>query len=313
MKMIKRMLALWLGVIIMFVLPGSKLARMEAEEYENDNFDRLIGVFVTNEYLDLFDYEKYYNDNMAKLFDGETILMNDSAYQGRLYAIVDAQNHNITFPGIEGTLYACAQFPTPETVNNFTALQTDEAISEGDTSVHVSDDEVTITMNGTIYASPDSSNVSMFPNPVYQSEDGRIYAMSGTGTFLGGDLIGSQVTQTVEKKVNITENGKSKNVNTVIKMTLAVMLPPESIAIAEMDKNNAVLSRTEHTPGMLPETLKPLSETEFLIVEVHKKNQEGKPEVSRTLYDKNSQTIETFYSREDGILIKQHTQIDWQK
>lgn len=309
--MIKRMLALWLAVIILFVLPGSKLARVDAEEYDNNNFDRLIGVLVTNEYLDLFNHEKYLNDNIKSFSDGDSFFINDSAFQGRLYATVDAQTNTITFEGIEGTLYACAQFPTPEVDNNFASVQSDNTISDGGTSVHVSDDEVRITMEATIYAAPKSPILAIYPNPVYQSADGRIYVISGMGSFMGGDLIGSQVTQTLDNKVTITENGKSKEASTIIKITLAVMIPPERIVLVEMDEYSSILSRTEYSPGELPDTFTPKSGTEFVIVEAHKKNLEGKPEVSRTLYDKNSKTIETYYGREDGLCIKQWTQIDW--
>ena len=51
--------------------------------------DRLIGVFITTEYLDLFDSESYVKDNADKVLSGGEIGSSDSIqYQGKLYAIL---------------------------------------------------------------------------------------------------------------------------------------------------------------------------------------------------------------------------------
>jgi hypothetical protein len=63
--MIKRSLAVCLAVCFLLTLAGCQLAVEDAGG--TNNGDRLIGVFVTKEYLDLFDTEGYLNDNISKL------------------------------------------------------------------------------------------------------------------------------------------------------------------------------------------------------------------------------------------------------
>ena len=57
--------------------------------------DRLIGVFITTEYLDLFDMESYFNDNIGKMTTGGDITIDGDSpkYQGRLYATLKDRSH----------------------------------------------------------------------------------------------------------------------------------------------------------------------------------------------------------------------------
>lgn len=57
------------------------------ENSDSASKDRLIGVFITTEHLDLFDFESYFQDNANKVLSGGEISSSDSApFQGRLYA-----------------------------------------------------------------------------------------------------------------------------------------------------------------------------------------------------------------------------------
>lgn len=321
--MTKKLVALWLAVIVLFVLTGGKLARVDAEENENNDYDRLVGVLVTREALNLFDFERYFNDNVKKIANGGSFLMDDNneAYEGRIYGTLVSRTDDNTddtaafmeldFEGLEGTLFYCIRVNSPDNSYSTSVSNSDEAISDGKIGVHASDDGETINMEATIYTAPNDSILSFFLNPIYQSADGRYYVMSGTGSSMSGDQIGTVLTQTLNKNVTLTENGKSRSDNTTIKIDMAVIIPPERIDVVQMDKNSNMLSRTEYKPGQLPNTLVPETNTEYIIVESYKHDQEGKPVVERSLYDKSSNTIETFYCREDGICIKQHTQVDW--
>ena len=81
---IRRTFEIFLAVLIIFSLMGCQLALEDKE----DNTDILIGVFITEEHLDLFDMEGYLNDNINTLSGGGLINIdkNSSQYQGRLYA-----------------------------------------------------------------------------------------------------------------------------------------------------------------------------------------------------------------------------------
>ena len=101
-------------VFIICALAGCQLALESAGA--NTNGDRLIGVFITNEYLDLFDFEGYLNDNINSFRGGEIDAerSNTHKYQGRLYAVLvpkahvneetgeSTVTHEYVFEGIEG-------------------------------------------------------------------------------------------------------------------------------------------------------------------------------------------------------------------
>lgn len=60
-------------------------AAAEAAEATDADKDRLVGVFITTEYLDLFDHERFLQDNTDQLLSGKELGEADAgAYQGRL-------------------------------------------------------------------------------------------------------------------------------------------------------------------------------------------------------------------------------------
>ena len=63
------------------------VAGKAAEEAENRGADRLIGVFITKDHLDLFDFDQFLSNNVNKLMSaGEISEVDSSEYSGRLYA-----------------------------------------------------------------------------------------------------------------------------------------------------------------------------------------------------------------------------------
>ena len=80
-----------LSVIFMtFTASGCTLAVPDAGT--DGNGDRLIGAFITSEYLDLYDMEGYLNDHAASLMNNSSITIgNDSRYEGKLVATVDKE------------------------------------------------------------------------------------------------------------------------------------------------------------------------------------------------------------------------------
>lgn len=328
----KKILALCLVFIMSLLITGCQLA-LEEESESNDG-DRLIGVLITREYLDLTDYEKLINDNLdlfnfennlsgynnaEKLSNGKDIYLDidTSKYQNRLYARIDLEKKDIIFEGVEGAAFLSAKFPTPEIEDNYISIHSG-IVSDGKISVNVGDEEDILSLEGTIYAVPDFSEQSIFSfylNPVYQSSDGRIYAKTGSGSSLGGNQSGTNYTHTLEESQTITENGKSKKMTTSVKISLAFELSTEKVAVVEMDGKNSVLARKEYTPDNMPESIKPMSNAEYIIVEEYKlkHNPDGEFEVFRSLYDKTSDTIETFYCRDDGFCVKKQTKIEWKR
>lgn len=323
--MIKKILAIFTAILILFTASGCQLALEDKGEYNNR--DRLVGVLITNEYLDLFDMEGYLKDNLNKHFSGGLINIDsvDSKYQGRLYATLKTrtltddtgntfETREFVFDNVEGIPYFSVKIPPTEDEVGFTASSSDEAICDGHVSIHESDDEEKTSLEGTIYVAMGQSATSRYINPVYQSADGSVYAISGSGIMLAGEQgEGSTYTQTLDETTTVRENGKSKTVSFNIKISLSIMIPPEKIVIMQMDKDSNIISKTEYFPGKLPETLTPEAGADYIIVESYKRDSENNLITSRSIYDRKNQNLETFYCRDDGICVKQWTNLNWNK
>lgn len=87
---------LMLGLAMVLPLTGCQLA-LPGEESAQD--DRLIGVYVTTEYLDLFDIESYLEDNLNAGWTGGEITGDTDPYEGRVYA-VRTEDGKYVFEGV---------------------------------------------------------------------------------------------------------------------------------------------------------------------------------------------------------------------
>jgi len=309
--------------LILCALTGCQLAKESAGA--NTNEDRLIGVLITTEYLDLFDFEGYLNDNINS-FQGGKINANGSntqKYQGRLYAVLVPKmltneetgettvTHEYVFEGIEGIQYCVPTIQETEAENSYIATMSDPAISDAHTSIFVGDDENGVSIDGTIFITSSSKMNIYYFNPVYQSVDGSVYAVSGDSFSFSSEAYGegSAFSQTMENTTSITENGKTKKDSISITISISVMFTPEKIVILQMGSDNAIVSRTEYEPDAMPKDFTLEASTTYFIVETHKRDNMGNIIISREIYSRDVEHIETFFVRADGVCVKHWTQI----
>lgn len=304
-------------------LTGCQLAQKNADGTAEE--DRLAGIFLTTEYLDLFDMEGYMNDHATDFQGGEIIIDGDSPdHQGRLYAAETTQalTHEDTgepyeigdfvFP-VAGIPYFSAQVQHAETHENYFTSTSDPAITDGHVHYQIDDHGHTVTLSGTIYVSPSNILRTYYFNPVYQSADGRVYAVSGSGFMVGTQAYseGNVYSQTMDATATVTENGEVKTYGISITLSISLMFPPEEIVVLQMDGESGIVSRAAYAPDAMPASIAADPETEYFIVETHKRDDMGQTKISRTIYGHDAEAIETFSVREDGILVKQWTRILW--
>lgn len=308
---------------LLLVLTGCRLAK-ETEETGKVQ-DRLMGVFITTEYLDLFDMEGYLNDHLKGASGGElTPDGTADAYNGRLYAALTTKEHiaedsgkkydtkEYTFENVPGIPFFATDLPMEDGTDTTVSSVYSEGMTDSHFGTHYSDDEDKITLEGTIYLVPGKNGHTHYLNPVYQSADGRIYATTGQGmSVLGVQSEGDTTAQKMEESITVTENGVSKKKTAVINVSIATMLPPQKIVLLQMDKSSAVLSRQEYLPGKLPERLTPHSATEYMVLESHKVDFDGQEKIDRALFSRQDETISSFYPTDEGVIFKQYTTIHW--
>ncbi len=308
---------LLLGV---FALGLTGFTTVGAETGESAGEDRLIGVLLTREHLDLFDIESYLNDNLNS-FGGGEITGDTSAYQGRIYATVVQETHtdekgrttttpNYKFDTVEGIAYYAASIS--DGTNTYTATGGSEGISDAHTHISVTDAGESISLEGTVYVAATNRHITWFFNPVYQAADGSVYVMSGNGMsaeYYGEDA--SRTTHSTDAEYTVTENGETKTYGTSVDITVSALYPPERIRILQMDADNSVTESADYAPGETPETLTPNTNTAYIVVETYKTDLDGNEKITRELYGRDDEMLETFVCRDDGVCIKHATRLEW--
>jgi len=310
--------------LVLCILSGCQLAleNAGANVYE----DRLIGVFVTNEHLDLFDFEGYLNDNPGSLQGGEiTLDGNTKRYQGRLYATMTTSSatneetgqtmltEEYVFEGIEGMSYFAPTVRAAEDHESYITTMSDEAFSDVHIGLNHGEDKSSTTLDATIYTTLSSKNQIYYLNPVFQSMDGSVYVVSGNGFMVSSNVYseGSVFSQSLDSTTTITENGKAKTGSISIKISISVMFAPKKIVLLQMSTDNTLLSRTEYEPDAMPKSFEPETDTAYLIVETHKRDDTGNIKIFREIYGRDVENIETFFARADGICVKHLIQSIW--
>lgn len=306
-------------VVFILGLVGVTLAKSQEEPAGAIIEDHLVGVFVTTENLDLFDFDNYLNDNAEDIVNGRKV-DDDNSYEGRLYATYEDQvrineetgetitRQEYVFGDIEGFSYFTVT--KYENDSSYTALYGDDVFSEGNTSLTSTDNGKNIKIEGTIYMLPNIDTV-FYMNPVYQSASGEIYAMQGQGISGSMGTEGSDFSQTLEASYTVTEDQSTRTDSTSVEISISVLYEPVNIEVIEFDENNEIVASNEYTPGEVPKNINLMPDTEYIVVTTQKTKPQDGFVYSREIYQKDDTSVTTFYGIDDGILRTQYTSLVW--
>ena len=326
-KKASRLSALLCLLLLLLALTGCQLAREEAGEgvsaegTEAIVGDRLAGVLITTEYLDLFDFEAYIDDNIENL-NGSVISDEDSRkYSGRIYATLETRTatsesgdtittKEYVFPTIEGIEYFAYQI-TSTTESTYTTSTVGEGLSDSKMHLHSTDAGDFITLEATLYVAAQRGSVCYYFNPVYQDAEGNVYVTSGQGMESSVDTEGINFSQSVKETHTVTQDGEMKEYTNSVTVSVQVVSPPETIVVLQMDGENHVIAQEEYIPGQMPETIAPEAACEYILVESHKKTLDGENIITREIFGKDAKSIQTMYEGEGGICIQDYTEIQW--
>jgi len=308
-------------LLLLTLMCGCQLAKEDLSS-ENMQRDRLIGVFITLEHLDLFDDERYLEDNLNSILLGknpDTIEMR--AYSERLYAVLadriltnEESGNTITtqeyvFDTVEGFSYFVPLME--ENGEVYIATNSDPAISHGHTAVNSGDKEE-YTLTGTLYLTPSCGESVCYLNPVYQSADGSVYAVQGSGYDVSGSKAeGPNITCTLSEESTVTINGETKASRTSVSISVEVMFAPEEITVAAFSEEDQLIERTAFRPCEMPKRFAPHPETAYVIVRTCKHDPQGNEITTAQLYDKTKEGFETYFCREDGVCVGNYTKLEW--
>lgn len=286
--------------------------------------DRMIGVFITDEFLDLFDIERYLNDHASGFVDGQEVeIPYDSGYEGKLYAKIDKSKGSdpadweVSFENLEG-ISMFTPYWTMENEESYWGSVCTEGIY-ADIRYYESEDSVEHNISGTVYilSEKENENKVYYANPVYQTQDGKIYVTRGSGVSTSGESAeGVKMSSTFSGETTTTENGKTKTEKSNVSVEYAVMYRPVRVTVCQMDLEHRIIQKEDYLPEEMPEELTAKKDTEYILVEMEKEGANGEKTVSREVYDHDPDGgvwLVTYCARDDGIVVRQETKVLWSK
>lgn len=295
-------LALVLAALLL--LSGCSLAQPEAETQPRD---RMVGVLVTTEYLDLFDVERYFEEHAAELLSGKEIsAAEQKAYQNVLFAEKDASGRYI-FPDVEGWLWLSTRESDEQ--GSYVKMQNDPAFDGALNAIRETDSGTGYEFEATLYALNSGSVVSFYLNPVYQTEDGAVYAAQGHGMSMGSaEGSNASMSQTLTQTLSQTKDGETKEYSFSGKLTMQLVGAPERVTLFWMDEADGVLRREEYAAGSLPAELHADGAAFLLAIETA---QDGSQTRTLCAPEDTDDRLSTFAPGTGSILDRQYASITW--
>ncbi|NLB41586.1 MAG: hypothetical protein GX815_04880 [Clostridiales bacterium] len=314
----KKVFLISLVLILAISLASCQLAKVDGLEVQND---RLIGVFITSEYLDLFDFDRYFQDNITSIMKkgGDVAIEHSEKYQGRIYAELkpmvfeDSEPFQsevfmeYMFEGIEGIPFL-----------HYQVQQTDyepyRAMSSGN---HFSDAHLSIgdetSIEGTIYVTANATHHAYYLNPVYQSSDGQVYLTAGSGISFSGDMSeGAAFTQTLEEKYTTTENGEKTEVKFKATVKIAVKHPSTSVNVIQMDAESNIVLSQDYKPNAVPDEIELNKDTSYVIFESKIDSPEGEI-IKREMFEPGDSYFTSYTPTENGYYRVQSVELLWRE
>ncbi len=291
----KTILAALAALMILTMLGGCQLAVDDDEM--NPGSDRLCGVFVTLEYLDISFEEQELEIPFNWNGDPNNIVFPET----RIYATrtEDENGHvDYTFDGVEGFRLFSVKTDSPDGLGSYSSSFGDDAIQDG--HISVSDEEV--SLSGTIYYDVHYP-CSVFPNPVYQTPDGQVYLTSGTGISFGGERMeGISGSTSLSATTTETIDGVETSHTTEVEVKVEALNTNKKVVLKQMDSDDEIIAQTEITQDDIPESIAVQNNTAYMIMEEHCVDYENKDSVKRMLLKPDDEFLGVCFTGDNGII-----------
>ena len=293
----KKIKALVLAFVLTLSLCGCQLAKPDSDGSQQN--DRLVGAYITTEYVDLFDMDGYLQENLDSIIASNGKLeLPAIENEPKLYAVLTENTY--AFPDLEGILLA--QFRMSSGEDTYTSAVVDEGICDIHSRVGGEDAGI----SGTIWTAKDSGDVIFYLNPVYQTEDGQVYLIPGSGMHFSSG-VGGQATQKMEETRTVTVNGEAVEEYFAVEVAIDVTEPAETVTVLQMDEESRELSRTTYRADTLPEELTPDAGTAYLIVQSNTKT-----EALRQICQPGDNGADVFVQLDPQLCTKKSIYILWE-
>lgn len=228
------------------------LAIPDAENPEGvEEYDRLMGVLITKGPMEEF-------DPLALIEDGE---YTENTDDGRVYGTVSEEGRIYKFGDIEGTVLVMHEVDE----NSRGISWSGGPVSDPKQSVNVSEEGTKDKIEGTVWVSTDAEDVILYMNPIYRTPDGRVYVMSGEGSYFD-PRGGYECTQSLSGETTRKENGETYIFSMRVEITVIAAVPDETVTVIQMNENGEEIKRETFLADNMPEEFTTQAGTAFLLV-----------------------------------------------
>ena len=324
-KIVMKHKKLWIGLLallMMVVVSGCSLAKEEIKQPESKmTTDRLIGVLITRESLNLIDWENHIEENLEEIIENGSEILDTSDKTGaRIYATInkngseEGKDWEIVFENIEGIQILTPTFQNG-TEGELISIMGDDEISDIQLKSNAGEDGVSRELVGTVYVLPSEGEEMVFyANPIYQTTSGEIYVTNADmGTGVGNLGAGISATQTIDAEASVTRDDSVQTDKMSVVINYEVVKEPKEIILHYMDMENQVITSEKYEPSNLPEKIIPTSGTAYIILETI--SVDSKDGSTREVYEPSLEEqgyLKTFIPTENGYLVKQEIKIMWE-
>lgn len=301
---IKRLCTVLVLAFSVCLLTGCRLAREEAQVQDSAE-DRLVGVFVTEEYIHRGTPELTVNS------EGEiSFVENREGIDGTL--IFDEYGpKDIVFDGIEGYgIYDIEVWNEEQGIYTSYAIA-DDVFSDGYWAMTGNDTSEANEVEVTIYVDQDGPT-GLYFNPVYQTARGDVYMQPGTGLSWAEGVERSSSTYSMSQEWKATENGQEKawkssfiihNVCADGTVSYSLLFMGEDNMVTKVMTGDELAKMWEAGQWELAVP----TETAYLILE----QENGSGDTRRTLCNRGEASLEFLQNADGGYMVKRQMNILW--
>ena len=301
-RRVRGTLLLLCPVLAAFLLGAAGAVHLARPEGDSEASGRLVGVLITR----------------------EAALPSDS---DRLYAVLTETEGGASgsggpgleyrFEGVDALSFFAPQISEGE--ESYRAASGDPAVSDQRFEIHESDQAERLTLEGAIYVSTQSAAGTFYFHPVYQTEAGAVYAVSGNGVAaLGDGTAGNAMSQELSETVSCTEDGVTKERETRVTVHVCYREEPGTVSLLQFDQEHRLLDQDRFAPGELPDAWELLPDTAYVLAETagSSGNTDGvsvseHAVVFREIFSPQDSELFAFFNRGDGVCVRQSCSLRW--
>ncbi|MDF1618040.1 hypothetical protein [Petrocella sp. FN5] len=278
--------------MISVILSGCQLAVAEAGNTREE--DKLVGVFVTEDYIDLFDFEAFASENSNKLIQGEEVLM-DSKHEGRVYGTINENNPgDVVFEDYEGVLFIDASYEKDG--ESYSRVGSSNQVS----LVHISVKDNGKSIEGTIFAK-NAPVILAVLNPVYKTDEGEIYFTSGSGISMGNEDGGGGSMSMFLSEERTSRVGNSESTESFeVKINVEGIDEVDHYVLKQMDEHDNQIIAEKIYAHDVPSNIEVGDQAQYMILEKIGVDYEGKPLVERQIV--NDDYFQVYFFNESAFV-----------